>query len=91
MPRIVHFTATGPVKFDPNPPLPGVEPVPGILPWPKDEAGRFKILSICACGLSKKFPICDGTHKGCKTEEPDHVYSYDPLTGSVISKTPANQ
>lgn len=87
---IVHFTATSPVKFDPNPPVPGVEPLPGVLPWPKDEAGRIQDSLDPRRGLSKKFPICDGTHKGCKTEEPDQVYTYDPATGSVTSKTPAN-
>lgn len=89
MPRIVRFDATSPVKFDPNPPVPGVEPLPGVNPWPRDESGRYKILSICACGISKTFPLCDGAHKRCRTEEPDHVYTYDSVSGAVISKSPA--
>lgn len=88
MARNVHFTATSPFKIDPNPLAPGAEPVPGVIYWPRDDKGNLKVLSICGCGLSKKFPICDGTHKGCKAEEPNHVYTYDPVTGAVVSKTP---
>lgn len=40
-----------------------------------------KPVFICACGLTKKFPFCDGAHKSCKDEEPGAVYSYDPETG----------
>jgi CDGSH-type Zn-finger protein len=36
-----------------------------------------KMISICACGLSKTMPICDGTHKTCMNEEPGKVYVYD--------------
>lgn len=32
---------------------------------------------ICACGLSKNKPFCDGTHKACKTEESGKVYRYN--------------
>jgi CDGSH-type Zn-finger protein len=33
---------------------------------------------ICGCGLSKKQPFCDGTHKTtAKTEEPEKFYWYD--------------
>ncbi len=40
-----------------------------------------KMIFVCACGLSKSFPLCDGTHKGCVSESPDRVYAYDPATG----------
>ncbi len=36
-----------------------------------------KPIFVCACGISKKFPICDGHHKGCLTEEPGCTYEYD--------------
>ena len=32
-----------------------------------------KPVFICACGLTKNFPFCDGTHKKCKDEEPGAV------------------
>ncbi|MGH7949653.1 MAG: CDGSH iron-sulfur domain-containing protein [Candidatus Binataceae bacterium] len=32
---------------------------------------------ICACGLSKNKPFCDGTHKKTRDEEAGQVYAYD--------------
>ncbi|NBX37115.1 MAG: CDGSH iron-sulfur domain-containing protein [Planctomycetes bacterium] len=32
---------------------------------------------ICACGLSQKFPFCDGHHKQCDAEQEGTVYAYD--------------
>ncbi len=32
---------------------------------------------ICQCGLSKKFPHCDGSHKRTKNEKEDKLYIYD--------------
>lgn len=34
-------------------------------------------LAICACGLSKNKPYCDGTHKITRDEEPEKLYAYD--------------
>jgi CDGSH-type Zn-finger protein len=32
---------------------------------------------ICACGLSKNKPFCDGSHKRTKDEAGNEVYLYD--------------
>lgn len=32
---------------------------------------------VCACGLSKNKPFCDGTHKKITAEEPAEIYIYD--------------
>lgn len=34
-------------------------------------------ISICVCGLSRKYPYCDGTHKITKDEEEGKIYVYD--------------
>jgi len=34
-------------------------------------------LYICACGLSKNKPFCDGSHKATRDENPSDVYVYD--------------
>ena len=64
MPRIVKHTATGPIKIDP-------------ANWPRDAEGNLKSIFVCACGLSAKFPFCDGAHKGCVSEDPAEVYVYE--------------
>jgi CDGSH-type Zn-finger protein len=64
----------GPIKIDPK-----AEPgTPNA--WPRDDQGNLKPVFVCACGISKTFPFCDGTHKVCKAEEPEAVYEYDPDT-----------
>ena len=46
---------------------------------------RDKPISICACGLSKTFPLCDGAHKTTsKLEQPGRLYEYDPVTFAVL-------
>jgi CDGSH-type Zn-finger protein len=39
---------------------------------------------ICACGLTKNFPFCDGAHKAARSEEPGtlHVYGDDRQSAS---------
>ena len=58
---------------------------------PKDFPKDGKSLFICMCGLSSRLPICDGTHKGCVSEEPGKLYEYDPVTKAVIRVSPDSQ
>lgn len=74
MPRNVRHEATGPIKIDP-------------ATWPRDELGNLKNIWVCACGLSKTFPLCDGTHKTtCKLEQEGFEYVYNPVTLEVVVK-----
>lgn len=38
---------------------------------------------ICACGLSKNQPMCDGSHSVCRDEQAGKVYTYD-ADGKVV-------
>lgn len=42
-------------------------------------------LWICACGLSKNKPYCDGSHKRCSDEHPNEWYVYDDKDRVKIS------
>ncbi len=39
-----------------------------------------KPIFVCACGISKTFPLCDGSHKKCREEAAGCVYQYDAQT-----------
>ncbi|MEE9403881.1 MAG: CDGSH iron-sulfur domain-containing protein [Algisphaera sp.] len=43
---------------------------------------------VCACGLSRDMPRCDGSHKKCDKLEPDatKVYEYDKDRKRVIKE-----
>jgi CDGSH-type Zn-finger protein len=45
-----------------------------------------KPISICACGLSRTFPLCDGAHKAARLTEtdPNALYIYDPDRRTII-------
>ncbi|MEO0715957.1 MAG: CDGSH iron-sulfur domain-containing protein [Planctomycetota bacterium] len=36
-----------------------------------------KPVFVCACGLTKNFPFCDGSHKPCKDEAEGKTYRYN--------------
>ncbi len=42
-----------------------------------DEEAAKTELHICACGLSKHKPFCDGSHKKTLDEAPGELYVYD--------------
>lgn len=54
----------------------------------KIEPPLEKPLFICGCGLSQKFPFCDGSHKNCRSEEPGKLYVYDAERKTVIEVRP---
>ncbi len=43
-------------------------------PYKLETAGETYYL--CQCGLSRKFPFCDGSHRRTKDEEEGKVYIY---------------
>ena len=50
-----------------------------------------KPVFVCACGLSKDLPFCDGAHKACKNEQAGTVYVYDDNRDSIVETRPESQ
>lgn len=60
-----------------------------------DATGPLKIVPegdkpifVCACGLSRTLPLCDGSHKGCISEEKGVLYVYGDDRRTVIETRP---
>lgn len=74
MPRLIRLEATTPMKIEP-------------ADFPRDEHGNLRKMSLCACGLSQKFPLCDGAHKRlCAEEKPGVLYVYDRARQCVVEE-----
>ncbi len=41
------------------------------------DGGSGQKIAVCACGLSKNKPLCDGSHRRTAGEELDSLYLYD--------------
>jgi CDGSH-type Zn-finger protein len=88
MPRLVKLSGNGPIKIDPNLAEGATPSAPNVRPWPRDDQGNLKVLSICTCGMSLRFPFCDGSHKVCKDEDAAMLYSYEAGTRVPIGPHP---
>lgn len=76
MARLIRVEASGPIKIEPE-------------QFPRDEAGNLKPMWICACGLSKTLPFCDGAHKACRTsEQAGTLYVYNHDRSAVVEERP---
>jgi Uncharacterized conserved protein len=41
---------------------------------------------VCACGLSERFPFCDGSHKKCGAEPAGKVAVYDAERKVIVEE-----
>ena len=47
-----------------------------------------KPVFICACGLTRNAPFCDGKHAECRSEEPGTLYVYDESGRRIVNDAP---
>ena len=47
-----------------------------------------KPVFVCGCGLTKTFPLCDGSHKACAKEDDATLYVYNKAKEKVIEEKP---
>jgi CDGSH-type Zn-finger protein len=47
-----------------------------------------KPVFVCGCGLTKTFPLCDGSHKSCAKEDDATLYVYDKANANIIEQKP---
>jgi len=54
-----------------------------------ERPGLEKPIWVCGCGLSSKFPLCDGTHKtACQQEPPGMLCVYGPDRRTIVQTLP---
>ena len=41
---------------------------------------------VCGCGLTKSFPLCDGSHKACTNEDDSKLYTYDKARKNIVDE-----
>lgn len=41
---------------------------------------------VCGCGLTRTFPLCDGSHKTCAKEDDATLYVYDKERLCVVEE-----
>ncbi len=70
MARIIRHDAKKPFVFK-------LGDLPGVGQLITDEKVKNYEVHICACGLSKHKPFCDGSHLKAASEEEGKVYVYD--------------
>jgi CDGSH-type Zn-finger protein len=70
MPRLVKHNANHPFVIK-------LGDIPGFDKVSNDEKVKNYQIHVCACGLSRHKPFCDGSHRRVADEDSAKVYGYD--------------